>query len=89
MDSFTLKILSDKKIYHKGQVLFCTLMTIEGSLGIKAGHENCLAILSPGSTIEFSTSKGKNGQISISQGTMSFDNNTCTIIIDELNTDET
>ncbi len=79
MNTFMLSILTDVKTIFSGQVEYCSIVTLSGSMGFEAFHEPFLGILQEKSELSYTDANGKKSTVKLESGIITFRNNTCTI----------
>ena len=82
MQTFTLLIVSPKKVHFDGEAVFCGIITDDGSMGLEARHEPVLAVLKTGSEVRYRDSVGRETSLIAAGGMLSFKENSCTITLD-------
>jgi len=81
MRTFLLKVVKPDKTVFEGNAEYCRFTTPEGEMGVKAHHEQFMAVLKDNSTLLYRSSSGKESEIKILNGILTFKNNTCTVLI--------
>jgi F0F1-type ATP synthase epsilon subunit len=79
---FEMTVAARDKILFRGQAQICTIVGATGSRSFEARHETFLTILGSPSVIEFRTKTGQVKQIRVASGLVSFDQNSCQIVVE-------
>jgi len=81
MNTFKLSISTYNSVVYNGYAAYCGIMTLDGSLGLKAQHEPILSVLKENSVISYKNKSGQDKSFKIISGILSFHNNHCEIIV--------
>ncbi len=81
MKTFTLTIVSDSKIAYSGLARYCGVTTLNGAIGFEAFHEPFLGVLKDNSDVVYLDGSGRENSVTIKNGIISFENNTCTLTV--------
>jgi len=80
MNDFNLKIVSFDKIVLDEPVIYCTVYTPKGKIGVKAHHEAFVSTLKENSFVEYTLVSGELKSIKIANGLFSFKDNQSTVL---------
>ena len=79
MSEFHLRIATPEKKLFDGEVVYCSLTTSEGRMGIKARHEPFLATLKDGSELLYRLKDGRENTVTVQNAILSFKDNSCSV----------
>ena len=80
--SLTVEIVGPEGPLYEGDAEFVSAPAVEGSIGLYAGHEPILAVLT-GGTVAVKDLKGERIEMAVSGGFISLDHDEVTIVVDE------
>ncbi len=81
MKTFPLTIVSDSEIIFSGQVRYCGIISVSGSLGFEADHEPYMGILRKKSEITIIDGVSKESVVKVESGLFLFSKNSCTVTV--------
>ena len=81
MNSFALTIVANSKVCFRGQARICTVFSTTGARSFEAHHESFMAVLVPDSVVSFREEGGKENQLPVADGLISFVENSCMILV--------
>ncbi|MBK0422550.1 F0F1 ATP synthase subunit epsilon [Leucobacter sp. CSA2] len=80
MATLNVSVVSADRAVWSGEAKQVVAKTLEGEIGILAGHEPMLAILAEGGAVRVTTAAGEKVAIDAEGGFLSVDHNTITIV---------
>jgi F-type H+-transporting ATPase subunit epsilon len=80
-EPLTVDIVGPDRVLWSGAAERVSAPSIEGEIGLLAGHEPVLSVLRPG-TIRVHGAGGQADRFDVSGGFISFDHNTITAVVD-------
>ncbi len=82
MALFHLQITAPEKTVFDGDVSYCRIETLEGSLGLEARHQPLITLLEKGTEIVWQDKNSNEGRARVSEGIAVFAGNTCAIAVE-------
>jgi len=79
MRTFKLLIITPDQAIFDGEAQYCGITTDTGSIGFEAMHEPMIAVLRNNTEIHLRDTAGSSKLIPVTEGILSFRDNTCTI----------
>lgn len=81
MRDFTLKIIKPDKTVFDGRSVYCHLTTTEGEMGVKAHHEEFMAVLKDETDFLYREQDGTEKSLKVVNAILTFRNNSCTLVM--------
>jgi len=79
-DALTVDVVAPDRVLWSGTAKRVIAPSVEGEIGLLAGHEPVLSILGPG-TVRVHGSSGEQQSFVIDRGVVSFDHDVITIVV--------
>ena len=83
MNTFKVEILAADRDFYQGPCLSLVIPTIDGQVGIMAGHQSMIFAVAPGE-LRYTTPDGEEHRAAVSEGLSKVEANDVTLLIDAI-----
>lgn len=80
MNTFNLLVSTEKKILFRGQVRQIGFYSTTGARVLEPRHESYVGLLATGKKIEWKTPDGKESELLVKNGMLTFKKNSCSVV---------